>query len=544
LRRNLSKLRRLSTKYAIGVAEYDCGEQIVSDNRHAFAQPMRYVTTYEYRLMQHDPWSIGKSFVLIVVFGWLSQRQEKYCIVEDRVYGFLALLYMYKFIARADITRLMTLAIVIASLSLGLIVVILRSAFPEYCCIKGWEPYEVAQSLVNGHGYSFAPGHRWLSPIEESGYTVTAWVDPLYTFLLAGGMWLFGERHEVPMALFNVVCLGGTFILLAYAARRHSGAWACVLAVGMLALNSNYRGMGHLASSNFQMLCIMFSAVLVFSYVRTPTFKRAIVLGFVLGFTALACPTALYFLPATALLMLTDPSSSLALRFRHAALVVICGILVVAPWTIRNFYAFDSFVAVRNGGGQIAFVGVNALGETMMNSDKSQAVGPIWTSDSAWDAVAKIEPKEYRRQLERYQMAYARQIGGADYADMNEAQRDKWFMERVTEFIKNYPVVFIQLGAAKIWAFIKLFNISGIVVIVAALGGALLFLNQPAIRIVASWCALYSAVFILAVPYFVRYRTPIEPLFSLLAAVFLVRCGRLIAHRWPKDTPVAGQSAG
>jgi hypothetical protein len=444
--------------------------------------------------------------------------------------------HLYGLIIGANKARLITLLIIACAVTLGLLVVVARSAFSDFCCIKGWEPYWVAESLMNGHGYSFPPERRaWLDPEPKSGYSsVTAWVDPLYTFMLFVGMWVFGDNHKVLMALFNVLCLGGTLILLAYAARRYCGAWGGVLAVAMLALNFNYRAIGHLASSSFQMLCIMLSAVLVLSYIQTPTVRRAIVLGIVMGLTALACPAALYFLPATALLLMMNVAIGILPRIKGAALLMLFGMLVVTPWTIRNYYVFDEFVTVRNGGGQIAFIGVNLLGDTLVKPAASKTIPPLWTLDSASDAVAKAQTIQFMRQLEDHQLNYARQVGGEAYAAMNEAERDKWFMDKVKEFIKTYPVIFVQLGIAKIVAFIKLFNTLGIVVILAAVAGALLSFAQPAIRILTVWCVLYSAVFVLAVPYFLRYRAPIEPLFCFLAAIGLVKCSRLLANHSPR----------
>ena len=79
---------------------------------------------------------------------------------------------------------------------------------PGWHNVDGWEAYWIAKSLAAGEGYSFTSSHRWLfDPVYDGGFHSTAWVDPLYTFCLAGLIWLFGVYHQLAAAVFNLVLL-------------------------------------------------------------------------------------------------------------------------------------------------------------------------------------------------------------------------------------------------------------------------------------------------------------------------------------------------
>ena len=96
----------------------------------------------------------------------------------------------------------------------------------------GWEAAWIAQGIVEGHGFSFPAVHRWLFVhTETGGYFPTAWVDPIYTYCLAGLMFLFGPAHAIAAVWLNAVFLLGAFAFLYLSAERWISPYAGVLVI-------------------------------------------------------------------------------------------------------------------------------------------------------------------------------------------------------------------------------------------------------------------------------------------------------------------------
>ena len=80
---------------------------------------------------------------------------------------------------------------------------------------RGYEQEWIAGSLLGGYGYSFDPVTAWLGPYGDgTTYTPTAWAEPLNTLFIATVMKVFGEYGRLILALFNVVWLGLSGILI------------------------------------------------------------------------------------------------------------------------------------------------------------------------------------------------------------------------------------------------------------------------------------------------------------------------------------------
>src|SRR5258707_1887462 len=84
---------------------------------------------------------------------------------------------------------------------------------------------------------------------------------------------------------------------------------------------------------------------------------RAVAAGVLWGIAILTRETVLYFVPLAAVWLATRPGSGA--RVRAAAFLAVA-LLVVAPWTYRNWLEFHAFVPVSTAGGQNLFQG-NAL---------------------------------------------------------------------------------------------------------------------------------------------------------------------------------------
>lgn len=395
--------------------------------------------------------------------------------------------------------------------------------------VKGWETYFIAQAIAEGEGYSFPPTHRWLFDISnDNRYHLTAWVDPFYTYCIAGFIYLFGDYHKLAVAIFNLLLYVVIFSLTYHLAERLISSIGGVLAVLLLSMTA-FPTMGTQMINTFLAATfILLSASVLVSYYEKPDFRNAAILGLVLGLTVLASPGAQFFILVTVISIVFWGRKNIKSALLYSIIVCVISIAVVAPWTIRNYLVFDEFVPVRNGAGQIVFIGVIAAAATVIPEKIISKTKPAWQEETARTAVFNIRSNyDKRRSLEKFQMEYAKEVGPAQWGVMNEAQRDKWFFKEAKRFALANPIISIQLAIAKIELFARTMGRIGMLIMLLAIIGALITLKNPAVSTISLWLCFYIGPFILVIPYFTRYRATIEPLLILLA-VFAINS---IYHR-------------
>ena len=412
---------------------------------------------------------------------------------------------------------------------------------PNWQKFPGWEAYWIAQSLVAGKGYCFPVGHEWLREFVDSNpslhihngiFHLTAWADPIYTFCLAGLIWLFGDYHPLAAAVFGLVLMLAVLGLTHRLCERLISAPAGVVAVLALALGSYIPEAAQtMTNAMLAATLVVLSALMLVKFLEEPSHRRAGVLGLVLGLTTLGCPTAQFFLPVAAAAVAVRGWKNLRPAVTQAMLMLVVGVIIVMPWTVRNYMVFGRIVPVRTGFGQIAFIGVVASGGTVAPERLRSQVKPPWSAKTPRDAVRRIIHPPYVEQaaLERFQLDYAKELLGAEYSAMNEAQRDSWFLQETKAFLVANPVLSAQLAIANIEVFVRLIggSFGMLVCLLAALGGVL-GIRKPAVLFIALWVGVFVGPFLLAICYYGRYRAPVEPLLVVLAVFAVWRMQELI----------------
>jgi hypothetical protein len=402
---------------------------------------------------------------------------------------------------------------------------------------RGWEALWIAKALAAGKGFSFPSEKRWLfDAVYDSGFHPSAWTDPLYTFCLAGIIRLFGDYHQLAALVFSLVLLLAVFGLTYRLGERLISAPAGLVAILALALIRDFPLItGVINHTPFATTFVVISALTIMNFLEKPSNFRAGVLGLVLGLTALACPSAMLFIPVTAIAVAVWGWRKLGPTVPQAILVFVVAALTMLPWTVRNYLVFEKFIPVRTGTGQITFVSVVATAGTVVPDKLRSHVKPPWNARTPREAVVQttgnFRPNFKRRMdLERFQMDYAKDIAPAKYATMDESQRDDWFLKESKTFLLSNPVLCARLAIAKIEVFIRTGEafyhlgalLAGGVCLLAVLGGVLAF-RTPAVLALALWAGSYVGPFLLITPYFYRYRAPIEPVLVVLASFAVYR---------------------
>jgi 4-amino-4-deoxy-L-arabinose transferase-like glycosyltransferase len=409
-------------------------------------------------------------------------------------------------------------------LSLGSVVRDGRGLLPAWQNMKGWEAYWTAQALVTGHGYSFPSDDPWPFDPIGNGFHSSAWTDPLYTFTLAGLIRLFGSHHRLAAAILNLGLLLAVFGFTYRLAERLVSPTAGVGAVLILALNRAFSWTAW--TMNNTILAAAFvaaSALMLVRFLEGPSARRAGALGLVLGLTMLACPGAQLFIPVAAVAVIAVGWSHRGSAVAHAGILLIVAASIVSPWVIRNYMAFGEYVPGRTGLGHNVFFGVIVPAAMVMPEKLPAKVSPPWRSETARSSVREvIRSPEKLDMLYRFESDYTRTVGPAGYASLNEAQRDNWLLQQSKAFVLANPAISAQLAVAKIEAFVRIMGTFGaFVCLLAAIGGILAF-RTPAVLTLALWVGSFAGPFLLMVPFYERYRAPIEPLLVILA-VFALR---------------------
>lgn len=417
---------------------------------------------------------------------------------------------------------------------------------PDWRNMMGWEAYWIAQSLAAGKGFSFPSDTRWLfDSVNDGGFHATAWMDPVYTFCLAGLIRLFGRYHQLAAAIFNLVLLLAVFGLTYRLGERLISAPAGLIGVLALALIKAFPRMA-LFMNNTMMASVMvlLSALTLVKFLEGPSNRRAGMLGLVLGLTALTCPSALLFIPVTATVIAVWNWRNHAPVVAQPILVLAVAALVMLPWIARNYLNFGEFIPVRNGAGQIAFVGVVGSAGAVAPDTLRSHVKPPWRTETPYFAVFHLRRFDERNALYVFQMDYAKELGMPEFATMNEARRDAWFLKETKDFLLANPVLSMQLAIAKIKLFLNIPGSSfGMMVCLLAAVGGLLAITTPAALTLGLWVATFVGPFLVVAPFFYRYRAPIEPVLAVLAVLAIstvwkvldvgyrkVRSGRFITN--------------
>ena len=429
-----------------------------------------------------------------------------------------------------------------AALALFEIVRFVRRFFMRLDKELGSEAFWIAQSIASGNGFSFS-SHRWLfSETGDGSYYPTAWADPLFTYLLGGMISVSSEHYVFLVGAFTLLCLVALFFSSYKLGSKLVGGAGGFVCVAALVSVSAFRHTHIMTNTALAACLITCSALVLLWLLERPSFKRATLLGVLLGVTTLGCPSALLFIPVTGAALLALATVRSQLSISQAVVPVIVAAAVISPWTARNYLAFDEFVPVRNGAGSLAFIGTVAVGGTVRPDSLASEVGPPWRVDQPRDVVHRWAYKPDRRALEDFQMAYAEEVGAAAYAAMNEAQRDQWLMQEAKTYARANLKQSLVFGAWKLERFVGVLSAPGVVIFCLALVGGLLALLQGRIglMILAGWAGTYIAPFAIIICYFPRYRFPIEPILAVLCALSIHCVVTTVHERFARRRSLAG----
>jgi 4-amino-4-deoxy-L-arabinose transferase-like glycosyltransferase len=148
--------------------------------------------------------------------------------------------------------------------------------------------------------------------------------------------------------LLGLLTGGGTILVLGLLARRLAGDRAGLLAAGLAAIYPTLIAAdGALMTESLYGLFAALSLLAAYRLVDAPGLGRAVVLGVLVGVAAHARAEALLLLPLLLIPLLRRPGG-----LRAGAAVCVAFAVVLTPWTVRNWSAFDRPVLIATEGGE------------------------------------------------------------------------------------------------------------------------------------------------------------------------------------------------
>jgi 4-amino-4-deoxy-L-arabinose transferase-like glycosyltransferase len=336
------------------------------------------------------------------------------------------------------------------------------------------EPSHIAAALASGLGFS--------SPYAGAPLAPTAQQPPVYPFILAGLFKTFGiytAQSAWAAVLLNILAGAATSVLLYKLGKAQFGSTAGIVAGWVWTLPWMYPAIAFSAGlSSPYLTALGLTAFVLWLLNVLKTDRHSFGLGMYGGLLVLLQPSLLGILIPYGLWLGFRKT-----RLRGVLLACAGTVVVIAPWTMRNYVALGRFVPIRDNFGLELWVGNHP--------------GMQGTADFTGD-FPDHDPSEYAR------------FGEIRFMDK------KW--DEAKTFIAADRIAFVQRTlhrVAEFW-FVPYSRLYLLLSLASWLGGVLTIRNGR-----NGWLWMTPLAFFPLVYYvthvFSSYRHPIEPIMMLLA---------------------------
>ena len=234
----------------------------------------------------------------------------------------------------------------------------------------GWEAGRIARALITGYGYSDPFANAFLAHTGP-----TAWLPPLYPLLLAAIFRVFGVFTPASawvlftiQSAFSAATALATWEIAARCFSRHVALWSAWLwalypAAMQYAVRWPWEMTITTALFTFTLvLALRLRGIGTASARSQPTSSNQqpttswLLFGLLWALIALSNSTLLIFLPVCALWILL-PTRHRPHALHDATLAALLFLACIAPWTIRNWQAFHTFIPLRGNLGAEMYMG-------------------------------------------------------------------------------------------------------------------------------------------------------------------------------------------
>jgi 4-amino-4-deoxy-L-arabinose transferase-like glycosyltransferase len=391
----------------------------------------------------------------------------------------------------------------------------------------GAETGAVAAAIAEGRGFS--------SPLPMMRTGATAWLAPVYPYVLAGIFILFGVYSylsNVVIHIFDITCSAFTCWPIAAMATRAFGkktgtaaAWLWVFLP--TAIFYPVVWVWDTALTGLWMAILIAAALQLRGSDRTSWW---IGYGALWSAGAMINPSLISVLPFVALWALWPTRKQLRLAFKLASAAGLVFALGVVPWTVRNYTVFHQFIPLRSNFGLELWLGNNP------------SVPDSWTpwlhpTNDQTEAIKYVRMTEvpYMAEKEREALAFIRSHPVDTARFILHRFADHWLG------VSDTPADFWPTAP---W-YLRIVLINNCMFALLAWTGALLACRtrNPAAYPLGMVMLIFPVAFYLTHTS-LRYRLPMEPIMQVLAAFAVVYVVSHSARRSAVGAEVTAEELG
>ncbi len=372
----------------------------------------------------------------------------------------------------------------------------------------------LARGLLDGRGYSFPRNWYPFTPAN----TPTAHWSFIYPLYLAGVYAITGYHPLVARILQGI--LGGALItfLVYLIGRRVVKEDTGLVAAGLAAVYGYFIYYNvALMTETFFIILVLLTLYLGLELKEQPSPARWVLLGLTLGVAGLLRQTLLLFVPFLLAWLFWELKEK-GIRWWHITTPIVIIILMIAPWTLRNYLVFHQFLLLNSNAGY-AFYASN-----------HPHLGTQWSNE---DIVVPV-PEELSGQ--------------------NEAQLDHTLMQRGLQFVFADPKRYLWLTLDKTLEYFKFWPSSdsslisnlnrvlsfGLYLPLMLLGIYLSFSRWRSFIPLYLFMVIHTGIHLLSWPA-TRYRLPVDAISMIFAAMAVLELARQLKtwrHRLPLTNKV------
>jgi 4-amino-4-deoxy-L-arabinose transferase-like glycosyltransferase len=369
----------------------------------------------------------------------------------------------------------------------------------------------LSHSLLDGRGYSFTKNWYPFTPPN----TPTAHWSFLYPLYLAGVYAVTGY-HPLAARLVQGVVGGALNCYLVYLIGRRVANEVTGLVGAALAAVYGYFIYYNVAlmTETFSIVLVLLTLYLSLEIKENPTFLRWLGLGFSLGVAALLRQTVLLFAPFLLFWLFWELKNA-GIRWWYIAAPIVVIILMIAPWTIRNYLVYHEFLLLNSNAGYAFFASNNPN------------LGTDWRND----VVVVPVPQEL--------------------AGQNEAVLDRALTRKATQFILADPVRYLRLTLDKTLEYFRFWPSSdssrisnlnrvlsfGLYLPFMLLGLSLSFSHWRNFLTLYLFIVIHTAIHLLSWPS-PRYRLPVDAVLMVFAGLSLIELAKQLGTWRRRLSPV------
>jgi 4-amino-4-deoxy-L-arabinose transferase-like glycosyltransferase len=368
----------------------------------------------------------------------------------------------------------------------------------------------LARSLLDGRGYSFTEKWYPFTPAD----TPTAHWSFLYPLYLAGTYAVTGY-HPLVARLLQGAVGGALLCFLVYKiGRRVVNEDTGLVGAGLAAVYGYFIYYNVvLMTETFFLVLVLLTLYLSIELKENPTLIRWVALGLSLGLASLLRQTVLLFAPFLLLWLFWELRKD-GVRWWYFTVPVVVIILLIAPWTLRNYLVYQNFLLLNSNAGYALFASNNPN------------LGTDWSNE---DVVVPV-PEELKGQ--------------------NEAEIDRALTRRGIEFILADPNRYLWLTLNKTLEYFKFWPSSessqisnlnrvlsfGLYLPFMFLGLCLSFSRWRSFVVLYLFIVIHTGVHLLSWPA-PRYRLPVDAVSMVFAALALLELARQF-KTWRRKLPL------